>query len=110
MHQFFIFYYRYWPYDTQPVYYGDIQVTIMNESLFPDWNVTEFRMMRGNIYRFVVGFLKVKMDCNVVVFFAGDAVRSIRHFHFTTWPDFGVPEPPQVGKFDCRYGGRDLCM
>ena len=53
---------RYWPYDTQPVYYGDIQVTIMNESLFPDWNVTEFRMMRG------------------------DAVRSIRHFHFTTWP------------------------
>jgi len=63
---------RYWPYDTQPVYYGDIQVTIMNESLFPDWNVTEFRMMRG------------------------DAVRSIRHFHFTTWPDFGVPEPPQT--------------
>ena len=39
--------FRYWPYDTQPVYYGDIQVTIMNESLFPDWNVTEFRMMRG---------------------------------------------------------------
>ena len=63
---------RYWPYDTQPAYYGDIQVTIMNESHFVDWNITEFRMMRG------------------------DAVRSIRHFHFTTWPDFGVPEPPQT--------------
>ena len=26
----------------------------------------------------------------------GDTVRTIRHFHFTTWPDFGVPEPPQT--------------
>ena len=38
---------HYWPYDTQPVFYGDIQVTILNESHFPDWNVSEFRMMRG---------------------------------------------------------------
>ena len=63
---------HYWPYDTQPVFYGDIQVTILNESHFPDWNISEFRMMRG------------------------DTVRTIRHFHFTTWPDFGVPEPPQT--------------
>ena len=26
---------HYWPYDTQPVFYGDIQVTILNESHFP---------------------------------------------------------------------------
>lgn len=63
---------HYWPFDTEPVYYGDIQVTILNESHFPDWNINEFRMMRG------------------------DTVRTIRHFHFTTWPDFGVPEPPQT--------------
>lgn len=24
----------------------------------------------------------------------------IRHFHFTTWPDFGVPSPPQTL---CRF-------
>lgn len=42
-----------------------MQVTILNESHFPDWNISEFRMMRG------------------------DTVRSIKHFHFTTWPDFG---------------------
>ena len=41
---------HYWPYDTQPVFYGDIQVTILNESHFPDWNVSEFRMMRGNLF------------------------------------------------------------
>ena len=64
--------YQYWPYDTEPVYYGDIQVTVMNESHFQDWNINEFRVMRG------------------------DTVRTIRHFHFTTWPDFGVPEPPQI--------------
>ena len=39
---------QYWPYDTEPVYYGDIQVTIMNESHFPDWNINEFRVMRGD--------------------------------------------------------------
>ena len=75
---------HYWPYDTEPVYYGDIQVavfinivkiatiflitfliliiililiivtflihqvTILNESHFPDWNINEFRMMRGD--------------------------------------------------------------
>ncbi|XP_071530896.1 tyrosine-protein phosphatase 10D-like isoform X2 [Panulirus ornatus] len=63
---------HYWPYDTQPVYYGDIQVTILNESHFPDWNVTEFRVCKGEI------------------------CRIIQHFHFTTWPDFGVPDPPQT--------------
>ncbi|GFQ75373.1 tyrosine-protein phosphatase 10D [Trichonephila clavata] len=28
--------------------------------------------------------------------FQGDQSRIIRHFHFTTWPDFGVPDPPQT--------------
>ncbi|XP_042228695.1 tyrosine-protein phosphatase 10D-like isoform X1 [Homarus americanus] len=63
---------HYWPYDTQPVYYGDIQVTILNESQFPDWNISELRVCKGDI------------------------CRVVRHFHFTTWPDFGVPEPPQT--------------
>ncbi|KAG8237365.1 hypothetical protein J437_LFUL017488 [Ladona fulva] len=63
---------RYWPYDTQPVFYGDIQLTLLNESFYPDWNISEFRMCRG------------------------DQSRIIRHFHFTTWPDFGVPDPPQT--------------
>ncbi|KAK4321179.1 hypothetical protein Pmani_008007 [Petrolisthes manimaculis] len=63
---------HYWPYDTQPVYYGDIQVTILNESQFPDWNISEFRVCKGY------------------------ESRVVRHFHFNTWPDFGVPNPPQT--------------
>ena len=62
---------QYWPYDTEPVYYGDIQVTIMNiiiiiiniiiiqvtimnESHFPDWNINEFRVMRGDTVRTII--------------------------------------------------------
>ncbi|XP_068211169.1 tyrosine-protein phosphatase 10D-like isoform X2 [Palaemon carinicauda] len=63
---------RYWPYDMQPVCYGDIHVTIINERHFRDWNVSEFNVCKGDVY------------------------RVVRHFHFTTWPDFGVPEPPQT--------------
>lgn len=63
---------RYWPYDNQPVIYGDIQVTILNECQYPDWTISE---------------LKVSRD---------DVSRIVRHFHFTTWPDFGVPEPPST--------------
>lgn len=37
---------HYWPYNMQPVYYGDIQVTILNERYFPDWSVTEFRVCK----------------------------------------------------------------
>ncbi|KAK6628641.1 Tyrosine-protein phosphatase 10D [Polyplax serrata] len=63
---------HYWPYDTLPVYYGDISVTLLNQSHYIDWSITEFLACRG------------------------DASRVIRHFHFTTWPDFGVPSPPQT--------------
>ncbi|XP_067145114.1 tyrosine-protein phosphatase 10D-like [Centruroides vittatus] len=63
---------HYWPFDTQPVYYGDIQVTILNESQYPHWTISEFKVCRG------------------------EQSRIVRHFHFTTWPDFGVPDPPQI--------------
>lgn len=63
---------QYWPNDTQPMYYGDIEVQILNDSHYPDWAITEFMIRRGN------------------------EQRMIRHFHFITWPDFGVPNPPQT--------------
>lgn len=37
---------HYWPYDTMPVYYGDISVQILNESRYPDWNISEFMVCR----------------------------------------------------------------
>ncbi|XP_014224112.1 tyrosine-protein phosphatase 10D isoform X1 [Trichogramma pretiosum] len=63
---------HYWPTDTIPVYYGDISVTVLNETHYQDWSITEFMLRKG-----------------------GES-RVIQHFHFTTWPDFGVPSPPQT--------------
>lgn len=40
---------HYWPYDMQPVYYGDIQVTILNETKFHDWTISEFKVMRVSV-------------------------------------------------------------
>ncbi|XP_050528950.1 tyrosine-protein phosphatase 10D-like isoform X1 [Daktulosphaira vitifoliae] len=74
---------HYWPYDTQPTYYGGgdggdggICVTLLNDTHYADYVITEFMVCRN------------------------DQKRVIRHFHFTTWPDFGVPSPPQTL---CRF-------
>lgn len=43
---------HYWPMDTVPVYYGDIKVTLLNDSHYPDWVITEFMIQRVcRIYR-----------------------------------------------------------
>ena len=36
-----------------------LQVTILNESHFPDWNINEFRMMRGDTVPFPIFVLVV---------------------------------------------------
>jgi cadherin 5 type 2 (VE-cadherin) len=42
---------HYWPYDTMPVYYGDISVQILNDSHYQDWSITEFMMCRVSVKR-----------------------------------------------------------
>lgn len=147
---------HYWPYDTMPVYYGDISVQILNETRYPDWNVSEFMVCRvsykseNNVSNYMsvksskvsrfsqrqfwggerLHALQVGSHCSKSVFFVqmqlklfcykclsmyffllqGDTQRVMRHFHFTTWPDFGVPNPPHtlvrfVRAFRERVGG-----
>lgn len=49
---------HYWPYDTMPVYYGDISVQILNDSHYPDWSITEFLICRvsKNVYNINISF------------------------------------------------------
>ncbi|XP_029311807.1 receptor-type tyrosine-protein phosphatase H-like isoform X2 [Cottoperca gobio] len=65
---------RYWPADSRPVRYGDLSVTIRSEQQEPDWTLREFSVKHTN----------------------NSAERKVKHFHFTAWPDHGVPQGTEL--------------
>ncbi|XP_026705975.1 receptor-type tyrosine-protein phosphatase eta [Athene cunicularia] len=60
---------QYWP-DKQSKSYGDIIVTMVSEAVLPEWTVRDFTVEKTNT----------------------PESHSVRQFHFTSWPDHGVPE------------------
>ncbi|XP_021511826.1 receptor-type tyrosine-protein phosphatase beta isoform X1 [Meriones unguiculatus] len=65
---------HYWPADQDPLYYGDLILQMVSESVLPEWTIREFKICSEEQL---------------------DAHRLIRHFHYTVWPDHGVPETTQ---------------
>lgn len=65
---------QYWPLDREPLYYGDLVVHMLSESVLAEWTIREFKI-------FCEGQLSYP--------------RIVRHFHYTVWPDHGVPETTQ---------------
>ncbi|XP_060758757.1 receptor-type tyrosine-protein phosphatase beta isoform X3 [Neoarius graeffei] len=65
---------QYWPVDREPLYYGDLVVDMLSESVLSEWTIREFKI-------FCEGQLSYP--------------RIVRHFHYTVWPDHGVPETTQ---------------
>ncbi|CAI9718161.1 receptortyrosineH-likeproteintype phosphatase 10D-like isoform X1 [Octopus vulgaris] len=63
---------HYWPDNDETRCYGNIKVEKLNETITSDWTVTEFLMSNPD-----------------------RVTRHLHHFHFTSWPDFGVPSNPQ---------------
>uniref|UniRef100_A0A915ASM2 protein-tyrosine-phosphatase n=1 Tax=Parascaris univalens TaxID=6257 RepID=A0A915ASM2_PARUN len=64
---------QYWPDNDQlSVLYADIEVTLMNETVYEEFMVRELRLTN------------MREPCT--------ASRTMRHFHYMAWPDFGVPE------------------
>ncbi|XP_041714256.2 receptor-type tyrosine-protein phosphatase H isoform X2 [Coregonus clupeaformis] len=61
---------QYWPLDYTPSLYGDLLVTVTSEKRETNWTLREF----------VVKNRDTSED------------RLVKHFHFTAWPDHGVPE------------------
>uniref|UniRef100_A0A8C6NZT0 protein-tyrosine-phosphatase n=1 Tax=Nothobranchius furzeri TaxID=105023 RepID=A0A8C6NZT0_NOTFU len=65
---------HYWPFDQDPLYYGDLIVQMLSESVLPEWTIREFRICSEEQLSFS---------------------RLVRQFHYTVWPDHGVPESTQ---------------
>ncbi|XP_057883135.1 receptor-type tyrosine-protein phosphatase eta [Melospiza georgiana] len=60
---------QYWP-DKQPKSYGDVIVTMVSEVVLPEWTIRDFTVEKSNT----------------------PESHTVRQFHFTSWPDHGVPE------------------
>ncbi|XP_074644891.1 tyrosine-protein phosphatase 10D-like isoform X2 [Tubulanus polymorphus] len=58
---------QYWPRHSDPVYYGDVEVTILTETRYKDFSVMEL-MLKKDGYK-----------------------RYLTHFYYRVWPDHGVP-------------------
>ncbi|XP_061319032.1 receptor-type tyrosine-protein phosphatase eta isoform X4 [Pezoporus flaviventris] len=64
---------QYWP-DKQPKSYGDIIVTVVSEIILPEWTIRDFTVEKSNTAE----------------------GHTVRQFHFTSWPDHGVPETTEL--------------
>ncbi|KAF6734736.1 Receptor-type tyrosine-protein phosphatase eta [Oryzias melastigma] len=65
---------RYWPENGNPGIYGEISVTVRTEKKETNWTLRDF----------IVKNMKTSEE------------RTVKHFHFTAWPDHGVPESTDV--------------
>ncbi|XP_078000498.1 receptor-type tyrosine-protein phosphatase beta-like [Glandiceps talaboti] len=59
---------HYWPFDNEPVYYGDVMVFIEKEQVNDDWTIRDLMIENDN------------------------TTRRVRHYNYMTWPDHGVPD------------------
>uniref|UniRef100_A0A1I7X9F5 Protein-tyrosine-phosphatase n=1 Tax=Heterorhabditis bacteriophora TaxID=37862 RepID=A0A1I7X9F5_HETBA len=75
---------QYWPdAEHMSVFYADIEVTLMCETHYEEFTIRELRLTKLN---------------------DNSPPRTIRHFHYMAWPDFGAPEHPDgIIKFVCLY-------
>ncbi|XP_061466168.1 receptor-type tyrosine-protein phosphatase eta [Rhineura floridana] len=60
---------EYWP-NKQSKHYGDITVAMTSEIALPEWTIRDFSMEKSD----------------------SSESHPVRQFHFTAWPDHGVPE------------------
>lgn len=50
---------HYWPFDQDPLYYGDLIVQMLSESVLPEWTIREFRICS---VRFLIIKLSERLD------------------------------------------------
>ncbi|XP_078286526.1 receptor-type tyrosine-protein phosphatase H-like [Rhinoraja longicauda] len=61
---------HYWPKNLASCLYGDFAVNIISEEILPEWTVRKFNVKKTRY----------------------SEARTVTQFHFTSWPDHGVPK------------------
>ncbi|XP_056217752.1 receptor-type tyrosine-protein phosphatase V-like isoform X1 [Falco biarmicus] len=61
---------HYWPSESAPVSYGQVQVHLLMQSSSEEWTIREFKLWHEGLR----------------------AERHVSHLHYTAWPDHGIPE------------------
>ncbi|XP_064327985.1 receptor-type tyrosine-protein phosphatase V-like isoform X1 [Phalacrocorax carbo] len=61
---------HYWPSESAPVSYGQVQVHLLTQSSSEEWTMREFKLWHEGLR----------------------AERHVSHLHYTAWPDHGIPE------------------
>lgn len=78
---------HYWPMDTHPVYYGDICVTILNETHYPDWSITEFMLcrvrkhllfLRNSFY--IISCMKIEKKNRIIIVLRLSKITVLRRY------------------------------
>ncbi|XP_029977351.1 receptor-type tyrosine-protein phosphatase H-like [Sphaeramia orbicularis] len=65
---------QYWPADKQPIFHGQLTITLSSEQQETNWTLREFKLKHRQ----------------------SSEERTVKHFHFTAWPDHGVPQGTEV--------------
>nr|XP_057917990.1 receptor-type tyrosine-protein phosphatase H isoform X2 [Doryrhamphus excisus] len=65
---------HYWPEQGRSCLQGELTITIASEQQEPNWTLREFHVKHRN----------------------DSTERMVKHFHFTAWPDHGVPQSTDV--------------
>ncbi|NWW88700.1 PTPRV phosphatase, partial [Rhynochetos jubatus] len=61
---------HYWPSESAPVSYGQVQVHLLMQSSSEEWTLRKFKLWHEGL----------------------QAERHVSHLHYTAWPDHGIPE------------------
>lgn len=72
---------HYWPFDNEPVEVGDLKLTMHDEEILPEWTTRQFDLYDAS----------------------SDEHRSVTQYHYTVWPDHGVPDPASTLVGFIRY-------
>lgn len=60
---------QYWPADREPLYYGDLVLQMLSESILPEWTIREFRitsvlLVTSAAIRFMICVLMQSIPCD----------------------------------------------